>query len=75
MLVVTFVDFCLLYFILSIVVESGVLLQKNFKEINLKPWLHSLLLAGAYFSCVQVDFVNVHFVWKPRVGVVGVGKA
>ena len=46
----------------------------NFKEINLKPWLCSFLLAAAYLTCVQVDFVNVSIVWKPRVEVGGVGK-
>ena len=50
------------------------LYSRNFKEINLKPWLHSFLLAIAYFTCVQVDFVNVSIVWKPRVEVGGVGK-
>ena len=40
----------------------------------MKPWLCSFLLAGAYFTCVQVDFVNVYFVWKPRFEVGGVGK-
>ena len=32
--------------------------SKNFKEINLKPWLCSFLLAAAYFTCVQIDFIN-----------------
>ena len=48
--------------------------SKNFKGINLKPWLHSFLHAGAYFTCVEVDFVNDFIVWKPRVEVGGVGK-
>ena len=34
------------------------LCSKNFKEINLKPLLHSFLLAAAYFTCVEIDFVN-----------------
>ena len=34
------------------------LCNENFKEINLKPWLRSFLLASAYFTCVQIDFVN-----------------
>ena len=50
------------------------LYSRNFKEINLKPWLHSFLLADAYFTCVQVDFVNVSIVWKPRVEGGGLGK-
>ena len=54
--------------------KSGVLLQKNFKEINLNPCLHSFLLASAYFTCVQVDFVNDYFVCKSKVEVGGVGK-
>ena len=41
----------------------------------MKPWLHSFLPAGAYFTCVQVDFVNVHFVWEPMMEVGGVRKA
>ena len=48
--------------------------SKSFEETNLKPWLHSFLLASACFTCVQVDFVNVFIVWKPRVEVGGVGK-
>ena len=40
---------------------------KNFKEINLKPWLHSFLLAGAYFTCVPIDFVNDFIAWRPGV--------
>ena len=48
--------------------------SKNFKGINLKPSLCSFLHAGAYFTCVQVDFVNDFIVWKPRVEVGGVGK-
>ena len=50
------------------------LCSKNFKEINLKPWLHSFLLASAYFTCVQVDFVNDFIVRGPRVEVDSVGK-
>ena len=49
------------------------LCSKNFKEINLQPWLHSHLFAGAYYTCVQIGFVNVSIVWRPRVEVVGVG--
>ena len=48
--------------------------SKNFKGINLKPWLCSFLLAGAYFTCVQVDFVNDFIVCKSKVEVGGVGK-
>ena len=48
--------------------------SKNFKEINLKPWLHLFLLAGAYLTCVQVDFVNDYFACKSKVEVGGVGK-
>ena len=43
------------------------LCSENFKEINLKPWLRSVLLAGAYFTCVQIDFVNDFIAWRPRV--------
>ena len=50
------------------------LCNKNFKEINLKPWLHSFLLAGAYFTCVQIYFVNDFIAWGSRVEVDGVGK-
>ena len=48
--------------------------SRDFKEINLKPWLHLYLLATAYFTCVQVDFVNDFITWGPRVEVDGVGK-
>ena len=48
--------------------------SKNFEEINLKPWLHSFLLAGAYFTCVQIDFVNDFIVCESKVEVGGVGK-
>ena len=34
-----------------------------------------ILFASAYFTCVQVDFVNVYFVWKPRFMVGEVEKA
>ena len=50
------------------------LYSRSFKEINLKPWLRSFLLATAYLTLVHVDFVNVSIVWKPRVEVDGVGK-
>ena len=43
------------------------LCSENFKEINLKPWLHSFLLAGAYFTCVQIDFDYYFISWGPRV--------
>ena len=46
--------------------------SRNFEEINLKPWLHLFLLATAYFTCVQVDFVNDFITWGPRVEVDGV---
>ena len=62
--------FCSEYWLQSLVSFC----RKNFKEINLKPWLHSFLLASAYFTCVQVDFVNDYFVCKFKVEVGGVGK-
>ena len=48
--------------------------SKNFEETHLKLWLCSFLLAGACLTCVQVGFVNVFIVWKPRVKVGGVVK-
>ena len=50
------------------------LYSRSFKEINLKPWLHSFLLAAAYFTLVHIGFFNVSIVWKPRVEVDWVGK-
>ena len=50
------------------------LYSRNFKEINLEPWSCSFLPAGACFTCVQVDFVNVSIVWQPRVKVGWVGE-
>ena len=43
------------------------LCSKNLKEINLKPWLCSFLLAAAYFTYVQIGFVNDFIAWRPGV--------
>ena len=67
LLVMTFC-FMLAVFYFEYWLQDLVLLcSQNFNEIKLKPWLHSFLLAGVYFTCVQIHFVNDFISWGLRV--------
>ena len=74
MLIVTFCFMLAVFYFDYLLQDLVSLCSKNFKEINLQPWLHSYLFASAHFTCVQIGFVNVSIVWRPRVGVGGMGE-
>ena len=62
MLVVTLCFMLAVFYFEYWLQELVSLYSRNFKEINLKPWLRSFLPPHAYFTSVQVDFVNVSIV-------------
>ena len=74
MLIVTFCFMLAVFYFDYLLQDLVSLCSNNFKEVNLQPWLRSYLFAGAYFTCVQIDFVNVSIVPRSRVEVGGVGE-